>query len=257
MEAGLFDKSMAKNSTLMSIGDDEESSQSILDNHVAGIWSNTPSQSSGHVSPKSPDRVALTRSKAIQQFQHSETMPADSAANMTFPPRVCSQQKEPCLSKSFDGSVGTERVTRHIHLHHHHHHRDISSKQRSNCTDPSAGVYRRSDDATYEHGRVRSNSRRAAPVWKGSGANSSVESGICVMFKADSSSWNNPTNEKYVYSHHWTHVTSAVFAVDLVWLLPLEFLPYGKTWRFMHWHSDDTGLAGSVEFGLLWHQVGK
>lgn len=207
--------SFAKNTTaimpLMSQpGLEEESAESILDQHCSRIWDNslhhTPSRSPGRQSPrtKSPDRsFARPKSRGAQPGSAAANA-ASASANASFS-RSYRAKKGPTLSKSYDSGMGEEPVLnlvqgethRHIHHHHHHHHRELSSKQRLELEQNSL-LYQ---SASFEHGRGRTSMKKSV-VRKSSEASSNIDSGISVMFEPDSArvvpNWNNPSSEKLV-----------------------------------------------------------
>ena len=221
----LVNKSFAKNTTAAFIplmsqsGLEEETAESILDHHCSRIWSSshqTPSRSPGRQSPhaKSPDRIGVVRPKT-KQVQHSASVAAEVAAastmaNISFPRPHHRSKKDPSLSKSFDSGMGEEKgllmrgeTHRHIHHHHHHHHsRDLSNKQRLEFEAQQGSVYWR-EPSGFEHSRGRTSAKKGV-VRKSSDASSNIDSGISMVYEADSTrvvpNWNNPSSEKYVNS---------------------------------------------------------
>ncbi|KAK7111768.1 axin-1-like [Littorina saxatilis] len=215
-----MNKSSAKNTTAAFIPQmlpDEESAESILDQHCSRIWSSshhTPSRSPGRHSPhaKSPDRINTTlRTPKAKQVQHSATVAAEAAAaatavgNVSFPRSHHRNKKDASLSKSFDSGMGEEKgllmrgeTHRHIHHHHHHHHsRDLSSKQRLELEQGNSVYWR--DQTSFEHSRGRTNTKKGVPR-KSSDASSNIDSGISMVYEADSArvvpNWNTPSSDK-------------------------------------------------------------
>ncbi|KAK7482315.1 hypothetical protein BaRGS_00026443 [Batillaria attramentaria] len=112
--------SYAKNTTTTSIiplmsqsGMEEETAESILDQHCSRIWDNslhhTPSRSPGRQSPrtKSPDRTfARPKTKVVPpSAMGASSTPA--TMNTSFP-RSYRSKKDPILSKSYDSGMGEE-----------------------------------------------------------------------------------------------------------------------------------------------------
>lgn len=206
--------SFAKNTTATSIiplmpqpGMEEETAESILDQHCSRIWDSlqqTPSRSPGRQSPKtkSPERPSSRpKSKVQQQSALTAGVLSTSAAVNTSYSRSSRAKKDPTLSKSYDSGMGEETMLvrgethRHIHHHHHHHHREISSKQRLELeAQQSSMIY----PSTFGHGHGRTMKKTVGR--KSSDASSNIDSGISMMFESDSTrvvpNLNNPSSEK-------------------------------------------------------------
>lgn len=207
--------SFAKNTTATSIiplipqsGLEEETAESILDQHCSRIWDNslhhTPSRSPGRQSPraKSPDHTFARPKAKAPQAVPSSGAGAAAALNASFP-RSYRGKKDPTLSKSYDSGMGEETMLvrgethRHIHHHHHHHHGNISSKQRIEIEAQQTSVIYQS--AGFEHGRGRTTSVKKSGVRKSSDAGSNIDSGISMVYESESRvvpNWNNPSSEK-------------------------------------------------------------
>ncbi|KAK0049197.1 axin-1 [Biomphalaria pfeifferi] len=195
---------------------EEETAESILDQHCSRIWASsshhTPSYSPpGHQSPphnKSPDRHKDARKKSM----NVPSIAQNPYLNRSY------HKKRDFASVSHDSGIencnlilcGTE-THRHIHHHHHHHHtsRDSSSKKTFAEVEAQAcglGSWRTENPAgisiDYNQdiaGRGRSNLRKSAGgvVRKNSDTSSNIDSGISVMDSVKiPPAWNNPTNEK-------------------------------------------------------------
>ncbi|PVD39047.1 hypothetical protein C0Q70_01674 [Pomacea canaliculata] len=216
--------SFAKNTTatsfILSLPSEEETAESILDQHCSRIWASshhTPSRTPGRMSPhsKSPDRTfARPKAKVMQQTVNTAASAAAVAVlsvNTSFQRSYHrSNRREPTgLSKSFDSGVGDDKnpvvrgeMHRHIHHHHHHHHsRDISGKQRMELETQQINMaYWREGSTCVDHSRGRTTNVKKNVVRKGSDASSNIDSGINMGFDRDSSrvvpNWNNPSSEK-------------------------------------------------------------
>lgn len=187
-------------------GLEEETAESILDQHCSRIWASshhTPSRSPGRQSPhnKSPDRsFARPKTKLGQQSISTTT-----AVNASFS-RIHRSKKDFTLSKSFDSGMGDDKTTvvrpemhRHIHYHHYHHHsREISSKQRLELEVQQNSSYWREGSTNFDHGRGRTNTKKSN-MRKSSDAGSNIDSGIST-FDSESTrivpNWSNPSSEK-------------------------------------------------------------
>lgn len=212
---------------------EEETAESILDQHCLRIWKSsthhTPSHSPPHSPPhsKSPDRHKDARRKTLAL---STSMSAAYGARGYH-------KKRDFISYDLDDRnlivCGTE-THRHIHHHHHHHHssrdsfkKSIAEMEAQTCgisswrTDPAQNISAEFCGGDYGRGRV-GNRKIDTALRECSETSSNIDSGISMMESVKMPpNWNNPTNEKYVvdifslYKLSILCVNVSIFSVSL------------------------------------------
>ncbi|CAG5126334.1 unnamed protein product, partial [Candidula unifasciata] len=203
---------------------EEETAESILDQHCLRIWKSsthhTPSHSPPHSPPhsKSPDRHKDARRKTL----------AVSTSSAAYGPRGYHKKRD-FISYDLDDRnlivCGTE-THRHIHHHHHHHHssrdsfkKSIAEMEAQTCgisswrTDPVPNVATDFCSADYSRGRA-GNRKIDTAIRECSETSSNIDSGISMMESVKMPpNWNNPTNEKvmkWMLDSETVHDVSAV-----------------------------------------------
>lgn len=187
---------------------DEESAESILDQHCSRIWA-----SSSHHTPSYSPTGSPPHSKSPDRHQRKKTI--GLSASVSTPNAYSSRayhKKRDFSSVSYDSGiencnliVGTE-THRHIHHHHHHHHSARESSNKKNLVEVEAQTTWRADnpsntsDYPDNAGRGRTSVRKSNVLRKTCETSSNIDSGISGMESVKlASNWNNPTSEKYVY----------------------------------------------------------
>ncbi|CAG5114634.1 unnamed protein product [Candidula unifasciata] len=191
---------------------EEETAESILDQHCSRIWESsnhdTPSYSPPRPSSppyRSPDRHKDLRSKALVH------PPGLSPA--AYAPRSSHKKREFVTYDIDDRSMlvsGTTETHRHIHYHHYHHHRDSLKKAHVDYDTQTSGVSAwRTENLQnisselpnpYYANRGRTHTRKNSSnvLKKTSDSCSNFDSGISVMdsVKTASMNWGHPASEK-------------------------------------------------------------
>lgn len=192
---------------------EEETAESILDQHCSRIWESSAHHSPSYSPPRSPPHRSPDRHKEARK---KAALPAAVSAPAAYITRGGHKKRDFVTYDPEDHNLilcGTE-THRHIHHHHHHHHssRDASFKkthvelESQTCGASSwrteNGQNLSADFPGGDHagrGRVSARKNGSSVVRRSLETSSNVDSGISLMGSVKvTPNWSNPTSEKYV-----------------------------------------------------------
>ncbi|KAK6187750.1 hypothetical protein SNE40_005707 [Patella caerulea] len=162
---------------------EDETAESILDQHCSRIWASSSHHTpSGHSPPN--------KSPTVARKKFNQSLPATGTGSSGIHSRSLQHRKRDCLSSlSCDSGVGDEKsgkeTHKHIHHHHHHHHQPRTSKTRMEKEAQHASMSCWTD-ALGQGNRSVTSKKKASKCVKSSDSSSYIDSGISTVYDKES-----------------------------------------------------------------------